>query len=401
MDSYLRQGMQRFNLLSLKHSETTALFMLLMIGQLLSYLLWGWYSVTDPVYQQFVHAQMIGQVMWFCTFGVVLGGAWFTVCLYQRHAVDSVQRVLMFGGMAIFLSVMLFAGWASGLVAMALGTVLAGSPFIGMIMFPARAVLVTTGLGCVAIVMMAIATVHWDLPYAPLFKEHLMNQSLDYAAFYFASQMYFALPFLMLTVATSLLYLKQAGLREAQILHLSQTDSLTQLYNRRTAQEALTQQLSRSGSRPLSVVLLDLDFFKKINDQHGHLVGDRVLVAVAAVLRDTVRQHDLVARFGGEEFVLILDGMSCNSAKSVAERCRQQIEDCVVLNDEGQSVALSASFGVACIVTGAEQIAVNEILRQADHALYAAKDAGRNQVVSHSCPNAAMGMTHPLLRRMA
>ena len=323
-----------FNLLNLKYSETTVLFMLMMIGQLLSYMLWGWYSVTDLVYQQFVHAQMIRQVMWFCTFGIVLGGTWLAVCLYKRRARESVQRVLMFGGMAIFLGVMLFAGWASGLFAMALGTVLAGSPFIGMIMFPARAVLVTTGLGCVAIVMMAIATVHRGLPYAPLFKEHLMNQSLDYAAFYFASQMYFALPFLILTIATSLIYLKQASLREAQILHMSQTDSLTQLYNRRTAQEALTRQLGRSGSRPLSVVLLDLDFFKKINDQHGHLVGDRVLMAVAAVLRDSVRQHDLVARFGGEEFVLILDGMSCHSAKNVAERCRRQIAACKVLNDQ-------------------------------------------------------------------
>ena len=389
-----------FNLLNLKYSETTVLFMLMMIGQLLSYMLWGWYSVTDLVYQQFVHAQMIWQVMWFCTFGIVLGGAWLAVCLHERRAGESVQRVLMFGGMAIFLGVMLFAGWASGLFAMALGTVLAGSPFIGMIMFPARAVLVTTGLGCVAIVMMAIATVHWSLPYAPLFKEHLMNQSLDYAAFYFASQMYFALPFLILTIATSLIYLKQASLREAQILHLSQTDPLTQLYNRRTAQEALTRQLGRSGSRPLSVVLLDLDFFKKINDQHGHLVGDRVLMAVAAVLRDSVRQHDLVARFGGEEFVLILDGMSCHSAKNVAERCRQQIAACKVLNDQDQLVVLSASFGVACVVPNGDATVVDEILRQADHALYAAKAGGRNQVVGHACANAAMGMTHPLLRSL-
>lgn len=390
-----------FSLLNLKYSETTALFMLLMIGQLLSYILWGWYSATHPMYQQFVDVLMIWRLIQFCVLGMLLGGAWLLVCLYCRHAVAATQRLLMFGGMAIFLLVMLGVGWASGLFAMSLGAVLAGAPFIGMIMFPARAVLVTTGLGWLAIIMMAVATVSWGLPYAPLFQEHLLNESLDYAAFYFTSQLYFVFPFLILTIATSLIYLRQSSRREAQILYLSQTDPLTNLYNRRTAQDLLIQLLQRIERRPVSVVLLDLDFFKKINDQHGHLVGDRVLVAVAAVLRDTVRQHDLVARFGGEEFVLILDGMSCNSAKSVAERCRQQIEDCVVLNDEGQSVALSASFGVACIVTGAEQIAVDEILRQADHALYAAKDAGRNQVVSHSCPNAAMGMTHPLLRRMA
>lgn len=389
-----------FSLLNLKYSETTALFMLLMISQLLSYVLWGWYSATDPVYQQFVNAEVIWRVMWCCVLGVMLGGSWLAACLYYRHAAAPVQRVLMVGGLVIFLSVMLFAGWASGLFAMSLGAVLAGSPFIGIIMFPARAVLITAGLGWLAIIAMAFATVYGILPYAPIFQEHLMNESLGYSAFYFTSQIYFVFPFLILTIATSLMYLKQASQREAQILYLSQTDPLTQLYNRRTAQEALTQRLSRSERRPLSVVLLDLDFFKKINDQHGHLVGDRVLMAVAAVLRDSVRQNDLVARFGGEEFLLVLDGMSCNSAKNVAERCRQQIAACVVLNDHGHAVALSASFGVACMITNGDPIPVDEILRQADHALYAAKDAGRNQVVGHACPNAAMSMTHPLLRRL-
>ncbi|MFZ3193833.1 MAG: GGDEF domain-containing protein [Moraxellaceae bacterium] len=387
-------------MLNLKYSETTALFMLLMIGQLLSYILWGWYSVTDPVYQAFVQAEMVWYLLRFCVLSVLIGGVWLAACLYHRHAREQVQRVLMVGGMAIFLLVMLFAGWASGLFAMSLGAVLAATPFVGMIVFPARAVLITTGLGCIAIVIMAIATVQGVLPYAPLFQAQLMNESHDYAAFYFASQIYFVFPFLVLTILTSLVYLMQASQREAQILHLSQTDSLTQLYNRRTAQEALTQRLSRSERRPLSVVLLDLDFFKKINDQHGHLVGDRVLMAVAAVLRDSVRQNDLVARFGGEEFLLVLDGMSCNSAKNVAERCRQQIAACVVLNDHGHAVALSASFGVACMITNGDPIPVDEILRQADHALYAAKDAGRNQVVGHACPNAAMSMTHPLLRRL-
>lgn len=389
-----------FSLLNLKYSETTALFMLLMIGQLLSYVLWCWYSATDPIYQQFVHVSVAWQMIWFCLSGIVMGAIWLMMCWYHRYAKPALQQVLMIGGMTIFLFIMLCAGWASGLFAMSLGAVLAGAPFIGMIMFPARAVLVTTGLGCLAIISMATATVFWGLPYAPLFQEHLLSQSLDYAAFYFASQFYFVFPFLILTIATSLVYLKQASHREAQILYLSQTDALTDLYNRRTAQELLIELLNRSQRRAVSLILLDLDFFKKINDQHGHLVGDRVLVAVAAVLRASVRQHDVVARFGGEEFLLILDGMSCNSAKNVAERCRQQIAACLVLADDGQAVTLSASFGVACMMTGKQPIIVDEILRQADHALYEAKDAGRNQVVAHTCPNAAMGLTHPLLRRV-
>lgn len=389
-----------FSLLNLKYSETTGLFMLLMISQLLSYLLWGWYSTTDPVYQQFVNAEVIWRVLGFCVLGIVVGIGWLATCLYHRHAGLVVQRTLMIGGMAIFLLVMLFAGWASGLFAMSLGAVLAGAPFIGIIMFPARAVLVTAGLGWFAITAMSAATVWGGLPYAPIFQEHLISQSHDYAAFYFASQIYFVFPFLIMIIATSLLYLKEAGQREAQILHLSQTDPLTQLYNRRAAQNLLAEKLGRADQRPVSLVILDLDFFKKINDQYGHLVGDRVLVAVAAVLRDNVRQHDLVARFGGEEFVLILDGMSCQSAKNIAERCRQQITACKVLNDRDQLITLSASFGVACVLSNGDAAVVDEILQQADHALYEAKAGGRNQVVGHACPNAAMGMTHPLLRRL-
>lgn len=390
-----------FSLLNLKYSETTGLFMLLMISQLLSYMLWGWYSTTDPVYQQFVNAEVIWGVLGFCALGIVVGIGWLSTCLYHRHAGIAVQRTLMIGGMAIFLLVMLFAGWASGLFAMSLGAVLAGAPFIGMIMFPARAVLVTAGLGWFAIIAMAAATVWGVLPYAPIFQEHLISQSRDYAAFYFASQIYFVFPFLIMIIATSLLYLKQAGQREAQILHLSQTDPLTQLYNRRAAQDLLAEKLGRADRRPVSLVILDLDFFKKINDRHGHLVGDRVLLAVAGVLRDSVRQNDLVARFGGEEFVLILDGMSCHSAKNVAERCRQQIAACQVLNDHDQLVELSASFGVACLMSEGRREAVEEILHQADHALYAAKAAGRNQVVGHACPNLALGATHPLLKVIA
>lgn len=400
MDNQPRPPMQMFNLLNLKHSETTALLMLLMTTQLVSFILWGWYSANDPVYQQFVNAEVVWRVMWFYVLGILLGGSWLVACRYYRNAVDSVQQVLMVGGLAIFLLVMLVAGWVSGLFAMSLGAVLAGAPFIGIILFPARAVLITAGLGWLAIIAMAVVTIYGDLPYAPIFQEHLISQSRDYAAFYFTSQIYFVVPFLVLTIAVSLMYLKQASRREAQILYLSQTDVLTQLYNRRMAQDELSRIMCRKAQRPVSVVVLDLDFFKKINDQHGHLVGDRVLVAVSAVLRDNVRQQDIVSRFGGEEFVLILDGMSCHSAKNVAERCRQQIAACKVLNDRDQLVPLSASFGVACVLPSGDATAVDEILRQADHALYAAKSAGRNQVVGHACPNEAMGMTHPLLRSL-
>jgi len=393
------QEAQVFNLLNLKYSETTALFMLMMIGQLLSYVLWGCYSATSQQYQQFVNPDVVWRGVMFCVFGMVIGLGWLAICLHHRHAAMAMQRRLLVGGLVIFLMVMLSAGWLSGLFAMSLGVVLAGTPFIGIIMFPASMVLLAAAFAWLVIAILAMATIYWGLPYAPLFKEYVLSTSPDYARFYFMSQVYFVLPFLLLTIGLSVMYLKQAGRRELTILRLSQTDDLTQLYNRRTAQELLMQILARPEARPVAVVFLDLDFFKNINDTHGHLVGDRVLVAVATVLRASVRQQDLVARFGGEEFLLVLDGMNCHGAQAIAERCRQQIAVCRVLSDSGVEVPLSASFGVSCGLTGRVD-AVDELFRQADQALYQAKANGRNQVIGHACSSARQAITHPLLKAM-
>jgi diguanylate cyclase (GGDEF)-like protein len=197
----------------------------------------------------------------------------------------------------------------------------------------------------------------------------------------------------------SLLFLKQSRQREAQILHLSQTDPLTQLCNRRTAQNRLAELMKNPAGYPVSVVLLDLDFFKKVNDMHGHLTGDRVLKKISAVLQDSVRKNELIARFGGEEFLMILDGLTCNTAEKVAERCRVLLMNTPVLNDKGETIHMTGSFGVACVLTGGEFI-VDDILRQADEALYHAKEHGRNQVVIHACPNERLGLTNPQARRL-
>jgi diguanylate cyclase (GGDEF)-like protein len=260
-------------------------------------------------------------------------------------------------------------------------------------------VLITVGFAAVVIAVLGVLTVQGILPYAPLFIEQRLSASPAYAAFYFMTQVYFVMPFLVVSIAVSLLFLQQSRRREAQILHLSQTDSLTQLYNRRTAQAHLATLMQNPAGYPISVVLLDLDFFKKINDSYGHLTGDRVLKAVSQVLRDSLRKNDLIARFGGEEFLLILDGIPCNAAEKVAERCRVLLMNATVLNDEGQQITLTGSFGVACILTGG-QVVIDDILRQADQALYRAKENGRNQVVRHACPYQQAGLTNPQAQRL-
>jgi diguanylate cyclase (GGDEF)-like protein len=214
------------------------------------------------------------------------------------------------------------------------------------------------------------------------------------------SQFYFVTPFLLIIILVSYEFLRQWREREEKIRQLSEIDPLTQLYNRRVMQAHLTTILSRPESVPVALIVIDLDFFKKINDTYGHLVGDRVLVAVAAVLREALRPTDIAARFGGEEFVLVLDGLTCHSAKKIAERCRHLIQSTVVLDDMNQPINLSASFGVACQCSGVG-VSVDTIFRDADAALYSAKLAGRNRVVGHACPNERLGLTHPSVRRVS
>jgi diguanylate cyclase (GGDEF)-like protein len=156
-------------------------------------------------------------------------------------------------------------------------------------------------------------------------------------------------------------------------------DGLTGLANRRQAERSLDTELARAErfGGPLAVVLVDLDDFKEVNDRHGHLVGDDVLRELASVLRATVRSVDIAARWGGEEFVLILPGTDAAGATLLAERARAALAGRTILTQEGVPVRVTASFGVAsCPEHGLGP----ELLRAADSALYQAKSLGKNRV---------------------
>jgi len=125
--------------------------------------------------------------------------------------------------------------------------------------------------------------------------------------------------------------------------------------------------------------MLDIDHFKRINDVHGHDAGDRTLVAVADQLRSTCRQGDLVARWGGEEFVMLLPETQGDQAHALAERLREAFAGTAVALGNGGSTTFTASFGVA---VRSDATSLEDVLRASDAALYAAKDAGRDRVVS-------------------
>ena len=131
--------------------------------------------------------------------------------------------------------------------------------------------------------------------------------------------------------------------------------------------------------------MCDLDHFKKVNDRHGHHVGDEVLRRFATILKDRIRQHDVVARFGGEEFILLLPGNNTEQGLQVAEQIRAKTAATQITIDGNISVTLSASFGVAHYCAGDSDW--SDVLHRADNALYAAKKQGRNRVVDLATAN--------------
>jgi diguanylate cyclase (GGDEF)-like protein len=164
--------------------------------------------------------------------------------------------------------------------------------------------------------------------------------------------------------------------RLRQVEHLAYLDDLTHLYNTRFLDVALGRELS--GGRPFSVLFMDLDHFKAVNDQHGHLSGSRLLVEVARVLRSCVRDEDVVVRYGGDEYVVLLVGIDSGGGLKVAERIRRAIEDHRFLSREGARVRITASIGLASLPEHADSKA--EILDFADRAMYRGKRSNRNVV---------------------
>jgi len=174
----------------------------------------------------------------------------------------------------------------------------------------------------------------------------------------------------------------QLRIANERLAMLARVDSLTQVANRMAVTETLEIELKRATRQhlPISVAMLDVDKFKTINDNYGHPTGDKVLVAVAQLLRRFCRNYDLVGRYGGEEFLLGLLGADATNAETVTNRVLDALRCVTVLADDNRSVSLTASIGVCCIAADRD-CDVERAIRVADDALYRAKRAGRDQAI--------------------
>ncbi|NOY52235.1 MAG: sensor domain-containing diguanylate cyclase [Deltaproteobacteria bacterium] len=175
-----------------------------------------------------------------------------------------------------------------------------------------------------------------------------------------------------IAIENSLLYRKAT--------ELAITDGVTQLYNFRYLHQALDVEISRSNRyrTEVSLIFLDLDYFKKVNDRFGHLVGSQALVEVGDILRRSLRPMDVICRYGGDEFIVVLPETGPQSAFGTAERLRTTVESYTFHADTGEAFHLTASFGIAAYPNHVKD--KNELIQLADQSMYRAKDATRNAV---------------------
>ncbi len=188
---------------------------------------------------------------------------------------------------------------------------------------------------------------------------------------------------MMGVIATQVAVSLQNGLLYKRMETMATTDGLTGLTNHRTFQDLFGQLLERAErhGHHAALLLCDVDFFKKVNDNYGHPVGDEVLRRVARVLEQVARKIDITARYGGEEFVVVLESSTAEQARQVGERLRQEVGKLVVETEKGP-LRVTMSVGVASFPEDAKDRAT--LIERADHALYHAKHSGRNQVVTYA-----------------
>lgn len=355
---------------------------------LLSVLLWGymglvylWHLFTVNFTEfatQFVSAEgaeVMGQVMLFNQVGWLVLIAW--GALLRRIKRHSVYYPVVF--MSFFSIGFLLLGWTVGLYSPMTGMVLVGSPLVGFVLFGFPRVAWNFAFSVLVVLLLAWLSVRGYSAHAIYFLTYPITQEvLSY--YWIGSTVAFMVPFITVVITLIALLLGRWVYREAQIRNQALHDPLTGLSNRRELFNRFGHELARArrGGQPLGVCLMDLDHFKRINDTHGHGVGDDVLVRVASVLRRCLRETDVIGRIGGEEFVLLLPETDASGADRVIERCRVGIECSPLTLENGAALPVSASFGVA-IWHVADEADERELMARADAMLYRAKAQGRNR----------------------
>lgn len=341
------------------------------------YILWSLYVLNRPDRDTLIHVDVVQKFMVVEAWLILAGIGIVMIGLMLRRRWPNLQ-LFQYVALQFYALSLVLMSYSIGTLSFCSGVVLLGGPVVGFILHDRLPVWMAFITALIAIVGLSYASVFGYMPYAPV---RMASSNPVSELFWMNSTLFFAAPFLIFLTLSADQMLAWWRMREERIHQLSRTDALTNLHNRRSILDLLDQELTRVQRKPspLSVVILDLDHFKKVNDTWGHPMGDRVLQIAARVLRDAVRDGDHVGRYGGEEFMLILPDTRLTDAMTVLERCRQQLVAAEVMTDNQDRLQITASFGLVC-QDKTPLLASQQLIQHADEALYAAKANGRNRI---------------------
>lgn len=366
----------------LRPSVTARCIFALLLASVLniSYLIWKLIILATPVLHEFVDIDFLKQevLVGLGLSGVYLLGILMIWCL---RGYPKIHAVLEFFCLQVIALSMAYQGYAFGSVSVVTGMMLMCMSTIGLVLFSRIALYSAVFTGLTALAGTAYAYSAGLLPYAPKFISPDMYASSADSFFLISNNFLFSAP-IFLGGLLALDFLKtELKNRELLFSALLRLDPLTQVYNRHMIYEYMHAASIVQGTSTLSqqdaIILLDMDLFKAINDQYGHQVGDQLLIQAAKTLRQHVREQDILARFGGEEFIIILPEASIATAHRVAERCRHAIAAMQIsLADE--VLRCTASFG---LTLSTDRQHLDRQIDAADQALYQAKRQGRNCTV--------------------
>ena len=330
---------------------------------------------TDPVMLHLAQKTYLGSI------GVMLLLLLFVLYMRKKapnSTLPNIVQIYFIGHPLVLFSVF------NGITELITGLMLGLLPFIGLILFNSKHVFYATIIMWIEILVLALCVSLGLLPNAPLYLAHVKPDQVP--LLYTANQVMMGIPASVVVLLMGYTLMQGIALRENTILELSRKDGLTGLWNRRYLNEILRHEIESAARNAyfVSIIMLDLDFFKKVNDKFGHHAGDQVLLAATNVLEQCVRSTDYVGRFGGEEFLIVLPYCDAVQVMEVAERCRMSMA-AQTINLGNDALNITGSFGATTlpIREGRHddlQLILDRMVNTADKALYQAKAQGRNRI---------------------
>lgn len=350
--------------------------LLLILASLISLfgIIWDSFVLLNPFTWQWVNLPLVRSKLWTNVIMLFVFLSLIMPCFIYKDK-SWVQEIIPILSVQVVTVLLCHIGYLIGSFSPATMVAYVSVVGVGLVLFDRKMIYCALVPATIALLFCNFLSMYGVLQYAPIFKLEVLNQAQMHP-FWVGSMFFFLLPILIACLLLFESLLKQWRIRETAIQVLSLLDPLTNVMNRRSISNHL-ERLHQQPNQLYSIVLLDLDHFKNINDHFGHSVGDQVLVNVAKCLANNLRDRDMIGRFGGEEFILLLPNTTPAQAQNVAERCRLAIGELKFTSEDHQEFSISASFGISSTLSADEP---HLIISQADQALYAVKASGRNQV---------------------